>query len=75
MSYSTPIETVDVLFLKGGSYGISELDFDNALSKLVEIIWSCNEDKPVINTIVWDGDQLPIVEYKKDIGLQICSHF
>jgi hypothetical protein len=68
MSYSTPIETVHVLFLKGGSYGISEQDFDNALSKLVEIIWSCNEDKPVINTIVWDGDQLPIVEYKKDLG-------
>lgn len=61
-------ETVDILFLKGGSYGISEEDFENALLKLSEMIWPQNNNIPVINTIVWDGDPLPMVEYKKDLG-------
>lgn len=52
-----------VLFLKGGSFGIPENSFKKSLNTINKAI-----KKFEISTVIWDGDPLPVVEYKKDLG-------
>jgi hypothetical protein len=54
---------MNILFLKGGAFGIPETSFKNNLDDINKAI---KEFK--INAIIWDGDPLPVVEYKKDLG-------
>ena len=54
---------MNILFLKGGSFGIPESDFTNNLNAINKAIQELN-----INAVIWDGDPLPVVEYKKDLG-------
>ena len=54
---------MNVLFLKGGAFGIPENSFKQSLDKINDAIKINN-----INAVIWDGDPLPVVEYKKDLG-------
>ena len=63
MNSEMNLNNPNVMFLKGGSYGIREADFKFALNKIIQFIKTKN-----IRAIIWDGDPLPVVEYVKDLG-------